>query len=769
MGLWGLALQGQIFSGRYVGKRVRRIEDPKLITGRGAYVDDLKLPGALYAYFVRSQYPHAIIKAIDVEDAKKVNGVVAVYTYKDVEGLIDPFVYEDAKSEPMTVLASRKVRYVGEPIVMIVARDKYVARDAADLVVVDYEPLPALSNPYNAMESDVKIHEPAERNIAFEREIKCGDPDSAFSRAHLVISEKLYNQGVAPAPMEPRGVAAYFDGYNLTVWSSTQTPFDLKDELYSRLKVRVPRIRVIQPDVGGAFGAKIARYPEEFLIPLASIQLGAPVKWYSTRWEDLVSLNRGRDLYAEVEAAFDKDGRILGLKARIIGDLGAYPWGTELPMICARMLTGPYKIENASIKALGVYTNKAPLMAYRGAGRPEATYFIERIMSIAADELGIDDVEIRLRNLIKASEMPYKNCAGLTYDSGDYPSTLQKGLERLGYRDLQRWASEESKKGRLIGVGLSFYVEITSGGPFESAIVRVESDGKVTIITGASPHGQGDATGFAQLAADILGVDINDIRVLWGDTDLIARGLLTAGSRTITVGGGAVIQASLKVLEKARKIAAHMLEAREEDIVFEGGKFYVRGSPGKAVTLKDVASTAYFSPPQGIEPGLEAVSYYNPGGPVYPFGVHISVVEVDRETGRVRVLLHRSYDDVGRAINPMLIEGQLMGGVAQSIGQALYEELLYDEQGFPRNPSLADYMVPTALEMPVFEVYFQETPTKHPHGTRGVGEIGTIAAPPAIVRAVEDALKRAGVRARITRMPIKPEQIYALLKGSESV
>jgi len=762
-------LQGQIFSGKFVGKRVKRIEDPRLVTGKGAYLDDIRLPGMLYAHFVRSQYPHAIIRSIDVEDAKRLSGVVAVYIYKDIEGLIEPLTEDGVKSEPMGVLASSKVRYVGEPIAMIVARDRYIARDAADLVVVDYEPLPPLTDPYKAMESDLKIHEPAERNIAFEREFRCGDPDKAFSTAYLVVSERLYNQGVAPAPMEPRGVAAYFDGYNLTVWSSTQTPFDLKEELYARLKIKVPRIRVIQPDVGGAFGAKIARYPEEFLIPLASIQLGSPVKWYSTRWEDFVSLNRGRDLYAEVEAAFEKDGRMLGLRARIVGDLGAYPWGTELPVICARMFTGPYKVENASIKALGVYTNKAPLMAYRGAGRPEATFFIERIMDIAADELGIDSIETRLRNLVKPGEMPYRNCAGLTYDSGDYPATLQKGLERLGYRDLREWASKESERGRLVGVGFSFYVEITSGGPFESAIVRVESDGKVTVITGASPHGQGDATGFAQLVADILGVDIGDVRVLWGDTDLIARGLLTAGSRTMTVGGGAVIHASLKVLEKARKIAAHMLEAREEDIVFEGGRFYVRGSPDKAATIKDIASKAYFSPPPGIEPGLEAISYYNPGGPVYPFGVHISAVEVDRETGIVRVLLHRSYDDVGRAINPMLIEGQLMGGVAQSIGQALYEELLYDDQGFPRNPSLADYMVPTAAEMPVFEVYFQETPTRHPHGTRGVGEIGTIAAPPAIVQAVEDALRRAGVRARITRMPIKPEQIYMLLKGSESV
>ncbi len=756
----------ELFAGRYVGKRVKRIEDPRLITGKGLYVDDLKLPGSLYAYFIRSQYPHARIVSIDARDAEKLGGVIAIYTYKDIEGFVEPITFEDARSEPMPLLASGKVRYVGEPIAMIIARDRYVARDAADLVSIDYEPLEAISDPYKAMESDIKIHEPAERNIATSERISCGDVDTAFSKAYLVISEKFYSQGVAPSPMEPRGVAAMYDGYTLTVWSSTQTPYDLKEELASKLKIGVPRIRVIQPDVGGAFGAKIARYHEEYLVPLASILTGFPLKWFSTRWEDFVSTNRGRDLYAELEVAVSREGRVLGLRGRIIADLGAYPWGTELPFICARMLTGPYRIENASIEVLGIYTNKTPLMAYRGAGRPEAAFFIERIMDIVSNELGIDPVELRLRNLIRPSEMPYRNCGGMRYDSGDYPSTLLRGVEKLGYRDLLRWADEEAKRGRVVGVGLSFYVEVTSGGPYESAIVRIESDGRVTVISGSTPHGQGDATGFAQLVADILGIDIGDIRVLWGDTDLIARGVITAGSRTITVGGGAVIQATMRVLEKARKIASSILEAREEDLVFENGRFYVRGTPDKYVTLKEVARRAYFSPPRGVEPGLEAISYYNPEGPVFPFGIHVAAVEIDRETGRVRITTYRSLDDVGRAINPMLIEGQLVGGIAQAIGQALYEEFLYDDQGYPRNPSLADYMIPTALEIPGDIVnIFQETPTKHPHGTRGVGEIGAIAAPPAIVRAVEDALRRAGARVRITRMPIKPEQIYRILSS----
>lgn len=759
-------LSEKLFLGRYVGKRIKRIEDPRLVTGRGLFVDDIKLPGGLYAYFIRSSYPHARIVSIDVDDARKASGVVAIYTYKDIERLVEPFTFEDAKSEPMTLLASGRVRYAGEPIVMIVASDRYSARDAADLISIEYEPLESFSDPFKAMDSSTRIHEPADRNIAFSDRISCGDVDKAFSRASYVFSERLYNQGVAPAPMEPRGVASIFDGHTLTVWSSTQTPYDLKEYLSTKLKIRIPRVRVIQPDVGGAFGAKIIKYPEEILVPLASILLGSPVKWFSTRWEDFVSLNRGRDLYADLEVAVGRYGTMLGLRGRILADLGGYPWGTELPYICARMITGPYRIENVSIEVMGVYTNKVPLMAYRGAGRPEATYFIERIMDLVSDELGIDPIELRLRNTIKPSEMPYRNCGGLKYDSGDYPSTLIRGVDILGYRELVRWADEEARKGRLVGVGLSFYVEITSGGPFESAIVRIESNGKVTVISGSTPHGQGDATGFAQLVADILGIDIGDITVLWGDTDIISRGFGTFGSRTLTVGGGAVIQATRSVLEKARKIASQMLEAREEDIVYEEGRFYVKGSPGKYVTIKDVASKAYFSPPPGVEPGLEAVSYYNPGGAVYPFGVHVAVVEIDRETGVVKLLKYRSLDDVGRAVNPMLVEGQLVGGVAQAIGQALYEEMLYDEQGNPRNPTMADYMIPTALEIPNIESHIQETPTRHPHGTRGVGEIGTIAAPPAIVRAVEDALRRAGVRVRISRMPVKPEYIYSLLWGA---
>jgi carbon-monoxide dehydrogenase large subunit len=762
-----MVLEG-VFSGRYVGKRVRRVEDGKLVTGRGLFVDDIRLPSSLYAYFLRSIYPHAWIKSIDVSDALKLGGVVAVYTYRDIERYVEPFRYEGVRSEPMTLLASKKARYVGEPIAMVVAVDKYVARDAADLINVDYEPLESLSNPYMAVESDVRIHEPAERNVAFSGRVECGDPVKAFSTASYVFAEKLYNQGVAPSPMEPRGVVAMYDGETLTVWSSTQTPYDLKETLASTLKLGIPRIRVVQPDVGGAFGAKIVTYPEEILVPLASILLGKPVKWTATRMEEFTSMNRGRDLYAELEVAVDREGSILGLRGRVVADLGAYPWGTELPYICARMLTGPYRIKNELVEVVGVYTNKVPLMAYRGAGRPEATFFIERIVDLVSDELGLDPVELRLKNILRASDMPYRNCGGFRYDSGDYASTLIRGVELLGYRDLLKWAEEEARKGRLVGVGLSFYVEVTSGGPFESAMVRIESDGKVTVVSGATPHGQGDATGFAQLVADMLGIDIGDVRVLWGDTSLIPRGVGTFGSRTITVGGGAVIQATMKVIEKARRIASIMLEAREEDVVFEGGRFYVRGSPERYVELKDVAGVAYQTPLEGVEPGLEAIAYYDPGGPVYPFGLHIAVVEVDRETGKVKVIKYRSLDDVGKAINPMLVEGQIVGGVAQAIGQALYEEMLYDEQGNPLNPSFADYMIPTALEIPMdIKSVLQETPTKHPHGTRGVGEIGAIAAPPAIIRAVEDAIRRAGVKTRITRMPVKPEEVHQILRLAE--
>jgi carbon-monoxide dehydrogenase large subunit len=745
---------------RYVGAGVRRIEDERLLRGRGEFLDDIKLPGALHAAFVRSEYPHALVKRIDVADALKVSGVVAVYTWREISEILEPETF-DVPADPMYPLARDKVRYYGEPLAVVLAEDPGSALDGAEAVSVDYEPLEPVASVERALEKDApRIHETAPSNVALDKTYQCGDVDKAFREAPVVVEDVLYNGRVYAASMEPRGVAASFDGERLTVWASTQTPFDIKEELEERLKVRVGEVRVIEPDVGGAFGAKIPVYPEYVLIPALAVKTGRPVKWYASRREDIVSTTHGRDIRARMRLAADRSGRILGLDAEIVADLGAYPVGYALPIIAARILSTAYDIRSGRARALAVYTNKTPLGAYRGAGRPEANFFMERMMDLLADELGMDPVEVRLINMVRPEAMPYTNCFGWTYDSGDYPGALREALEKLRYREAIREAEKLSSWPRLRGVGLAFYVEITSGGPFESARVRLEPDGSVTIVVGSTPTGQGDATGFAQLAADILGVDISRVRVLWGDTGLIKRGVGTFGSRTMAVGGGAVIRAVEGVIAKARRVAAEMLGVPESKVAYEPGSFYVSDDPQSRVSIEDVARAAA---ERGVN--LEEYVEYDPGRPVYPFGVHMAIVEVDAETGIARVVEYRSLDDVGRVVNPVLVEGQIVGGVMQGIGQVLYEEVVYDESGYPRTLSLADYGVPTAAEAPLkVEVHLRQTPTHHPHGVRGVGEIGSIAAPPAIVKAIEDALRKVNPKARIKKTPVRPEEILAVLR-----
>ncbi len=752
----------RLFLNRYVGSRVRRIEDLRILRGEATYVDDIRLTGMLHAVFVRSQYPHARIKSVDASDALKAPGVVGVYTWRDLEKGLKPF--ELGRSDPFYPLARDKVRFVGEPVAVVVAEDPYKAMDAAELVVVDYEPLDAVASVDEALrEGAPRIHEAAPDNIGFDKTYGCGDVDKVFREAPIVLGDTLYNSRVYAASMEPRGVVAHYDGETLTVWSSTQTPFDLRDEILDKFRAPPKSVRVIQPDVGGAFGAKIPTYPEDLVIPYLAYTLRRPVKWYAYRREDMVSTTHGRDIRARLEVAVDRGGRILGIRGEVVADLGAYPLGAALPAIATRILSGAYDIRAGRVRALGVYTNKTPLGAYRGAGRPEGIFFIERMVDLVADELGMDPVEVRLVNMVGREQMPYKNCFGFEYDSGDYPTTLKRALEALGVRELERWAEEERRKGRLVGLGYAFYVEITSGGPFESAYVRLEPNGRVEIVVGSTPTGQGDATAFAQLAADIFGVELEKVRVRWGDTGLIGEGVGTFGSRTLAVGGGAVIEASRQIIEKARRAAAEVLGVDESEVDYEPGYYYVKGDPARRVSLLEVAERVYRGE-SSVEPPLEAKVLYDPKHPVYPFGLHAAVVEVDPESGRVRVLKYLSYDDVGKAVNPMLVEGQLHGGVMQGIGQVLYEHMAYDDSGYPLTQSLGDYGVPTAHEAPMeFRVVLQETQTHHPHGVRGVGEIGSIAAPPALVRAIENAFRPR--RVRITKTPVKPEDVYKLVKG----
>ncbi len=746
----------------YVGRRIPRIEDYRLLRGEGQFLDDIKLPGALHVVFVRSEYPHARIKSIDVSDAAKANGVVAIITWKEASELLEPMTF-DVPSDPMYPLAKGKVKYYGEPVAAVVAEDRGSAEDAAELVSVDYEPLEPVVDPIKAMEDGApRVHESTPSNIGFDKTYSCGDVEKAFREADVIVEDELYNARVYAASMEPRGVAASFDGEKLVVWASTQTPFDIKEELEEKLRVKVGEVRVIQPDVGGAFGAKIPVYPEYLLVPALAARLGRPVKWYASRREDMVATTHGRDVRASIRLAASRDGRVLGVDATIIADLGAYPLGYALPAIAARILTGAYDIRNGRARAVGVYTNKTPLGAYRGAGRPEATFFIERMMDLLSDELGMDPIELRLKNMVRPEHMPYKNCFGWTYDSGDYPSALKEAVEKLGYREAALRA--RSSKDKLVGVGLIFYVEITSGGPFESALVRLEPDGSITVVSGSTPTGQGDATAFAQMVADVAGVDINRVKVVWGDTGLVKRGEGTFGSRTLAVGGGAVLKALEAVLSKARRVAAEVLGVPESKVSYEPGFFYVSDDPKSRVSLGEVAKIAA---ERGVK--LEEYVEYQPGNPVYPFGAHMAIVEVDPETGVARVVEYKTLDDVGRVVNPTLVEGQIIGGVVQGIGQVLYEEIVYDENGYPRVQSLADYGVPTSMEVPLkFEVNFRETPTHHPHGVRGVGEIGSIAAPAAIVKAIEDAVRRVNPRARIRKTPVRPEEIIRLIKGGES-
>jgi len=753
--------------GRYVGKPIRRIEDPRLITGRGRYVDDIQLPGMLYAAFVRSPYPHARIRSIDVSDAMRIPGVVAVYTPGRLNsmlksGIVPEDAFPAAKYVPRLPLA-QKARHQGDPVAMVVASDRYVAYDAAERVVVDYEPLEPVLDPEAAMRPNAPlVHEELGSNIALDLPLSGGDVDDALSKAHRVIEETLYDQRVIPAAMEVRGAVASYDGSTLTLWTSTQVPHTVRKYLANILGLPAGRVRVIQPDVGGAFGSKLSIYPEEVAVAAASVALGRPVKWVNTRMEDMLSTNHGRDMRLKYRVGFNNDGVVVAIDGELLVDMGAYHMliGTLLPIIAAQMLPGPYAIRNIRLHVRGVYTNKVPLDPYRGAGRPEATFFIERIMDLVADETGLDPVEVRLRNFVRPEEMPYRNPISIfTYDTGNYGEALRRGAEVLGYWELLKWAEEERAKGRLIGVGLSFYLEICAFGPLETAKVKVDRSGDLVVATGLTPHGQGDATALAQLVADEFELPIERIRVVWGDTEIIEEGVGTHGSRSVTVGGSAALAAARKLKEELRRAAAKLMDVDPNEVEYSEGVFSHRAT-GRAVTIVDIANAVY----EGrIEANLEASHVYSVESPTFPYGVHVSVVEVDPETGFIKPLLHRVMDDVGAVINPMLAEGQVHGGVVQALGQVLLEEARYNEEGYLTNPNLSEYYVPTILDVPRIEWRISDNPHRSNFltGTKGIGEAGTIGAPPAMVRAVEMALRPRRVRLR--SMPIRPEDVLRFM------
>jgi len=771
---------------RLVGARVKRREDPRLVRGLAHYVDDVRLPDTLHVAILRSPHAHARIRSIRVEEASKAPGVVSVVTGIDIRDSIGPVpvvAQNPTLRVPLhTVLAVDKVCYVGDGVAAVVAQDSYAAQDALDLIQVDYEPLPVVSDPEKALAPDSPvIHSEWPDNVAFRWTLKQGNLAKAFRDAYRIVKQHLVHQRLAPIAIEGRGVLArYLPGEKeLTVWSSTQIPHLLKTQLSIMLRQPENLVRVIAPEVGGAFGSKLNVYAEEALVAYLSRTLNRPVKWIEERRENFQATIHGRGQVGDVEIAVKKDGTILGLQYRAIADIGAYHQllTPGIPPLTGLMLSGAYKIPCISMEVTGVFTNKMSTDAYRGAGRPEATYVVERIIDRVAQELGIDPVKIRQKNFPQRRDFPFKTATGLIYDSGNYRAALSKALKLAGYEKLRKEQKRLRNQGRYLGIGLSTYVEISGMGPsaampaggWESGTVRVEPTGKVTVLTGTSPHGQGQETSFAQIVADELGVDLDDITVVHGDTAVVTSGIGTFGSRATAVGGTAVLQAATKVKEKARKIAANILEANPVDLVFSGGKFGVKGVPKKGITIQQIALEAHLATnlPKRMEPGLSATSVFEPSNFTFPFGTHICVVEVDPKSGEVTVKKYIAVDDCGKVINPLLVDGQIHGGIAQGIGQALWEGVVYDENGQLLTGSLMDYALPKAKDLPRLELARTETPTPvNPLGAKGVGESGTIGSTPAVVNAVVDALAPFGV-VHID-MPLMPEKIWRLCRSKDA-
>ena len=773
------------------GASIKRREDPRLITGRGTYVDDIKMVGMLHIAMVRSPYAHANITSIDTSAASAADGVVAVYTGEDLAEQLGSlpcgWVVPDTIEVPHPPLAIGKVRCVGDAVAAIVAENPTAAADAAALVDVGYDVLPAAVNAEAATKDGApQVHDDAPNNVGFEWEVGGGDVDAAAASAEVRVSERIVNQRLIPNSMEGRAVVAdYNPGTNhVTLWTSSQIPHLVR--LLMALVTGHPehQIRVISPDVGGGFGCKLYLYAEEVIAFAIAKALGRPVKWTEERQENYLATTHGRDHIGDWEIMGNRDGTITGIRGTVYANMGAYlsTFAPAIPTyLFGLMLGGPYKIENVHCKVIGVFTNTTPVDAYRGAGRPEATYVVERMLDRFAAEIGMDPVEVRRKNLIPPFEDGYDVATGVTYDSGNYEKALDLALSMLGYEDFRKEQEEARKNGRYIGVGLSTYVEICGMAPsavayalgaragvWESSLVRVHPTGKVTVYSGASGHGQGHETTFAQLAASELGVPIEDVGVVESDTAQVQQGTGTFGSRSAVVGGTAIHMSVEKIKDKAKQIAAHMLEASPEDIVYEDGQLFVQGARTEAKSFQEVALAAYWYDglPEGLEPGLEATSIYDPKNFTWPFGTHICVVEIDPDTGDTKVLRYVAVDDVGNVINPMIVEGMVHGGVAQGLGQALWEEAVYDDDGQLITGSMLDYAIPQAASLPSFETARTVTPSPtNPLGVKGAGETGTIAASPAVINAVVDALSPFGVRH--IDMPAKAEKVWRLIQESQ--
>jgi carbon-monoxide dehydrogenase large subunit len=747
----------------------------------------------LHVAILRSPYAHARIGGVDVSAAKEAPGVVAVYTGADTKdrmaGLPCGWLLPDMKLPEHPALAHEKVRHVGDAVAMVVATDRYQARDALELIEVEYEPLEAVVDQERALgEGAPLVHDDVPNNQAFEWGVSGGDYAAAASEpGAVVVSQRILNQRLIPNALEPRAVLAEYNPgtEDLTVYTSTQIPHLVRLLLSLTLSLPEQKVRIVAPDVGGGFGSKLYLYAEEVLCAFLARELGRPVKWTEGRSENYQATTHGRDHIQDVEVVAQRDGIITGLKTTVYANLGAYlsTFAPGIPTVLfGLMLSGVYKIPNIECKVLGSLTNTTPVDAYRGAGRPEAAFLVERAVDLVAAELGMDPAEVRRKNFIQPGEFPYTTATAVTYDSGEYERSLDRALEIVGYADLRRRQEELRGQGRYLGIGLTTYVEICGMAPsqvlgavggqsggWESATVRVHPTGKVTVYTGSSSHGQGHHTSFAQIVADELSVPMADVEVVSGDTAQVQFGIGTFGSRSMAVGGVAIKLTTDKIVRKAKKIAAHLLEAAEEDVELTDGEFRVKGAPEQGKTFQEVALTAYLAHnyPPDLEPGLEAQSFYDPSNFTWPFGTHVAVVEVDPETGQIDLQRYIAVDDCGNVINPLLAAGQVHGGITQGLAQALFEGAVYDEEGQLLTGTMTDYTVPRASQLPTYETDHTVTPTPvNPLGVKGIGEAGTIGSASTVVNAVVDALAPFGVRH--IDMPLTAEKVWKAMREGRS-
>lgn len=785
---------------KYIGKSIKRVEDKRFITGKANYTDDIVLPGMTYGAFVRSPYANAKVKKVDISKAKAMPGVVAIYTGADVVavngvpcGWQVNFKNGATMKEPKhPLLVADRTRHVGDPVAFVIAESRAEAKDAVEAVAVDYEKLSCVTDPAEAVKPGAPlVHDDVPNNICFDWEL--GNPksevDAAMSKASHITTLEFTNQRLVPNAMEPRSYIGSYDPINdkYTLYTSTQNPHLIR-LLMCAFVLGLPehKVRVVGPDVGGGFGSKIYHYTEEALVTWCSNKIGRPIKWTAERTESFLLDAHGRDHRTKAEMGFDKDGKIVALRVKTHANLGAYlsTFASCVPTyLHGTLLQGLYTTPKINVDVTGVFTHTNAVDAYRGAGRPEATYILERLLDLGALEMGKDPAELRQLNFIPpfdgVKQPGYQTQVALQYDSGNYEGVLKKGLEAFNYKDFRKRQKEAAKSGKILGVGISTYIEACGIAPsavvgslgaraglYEVGQVRVQPTGKVSVYTGSHSHGQGHETTFSQLVADRLGIAMEDVEIIHGDSESVAFGMGTYGSRSLAVGGSAIVKSIDKIIEKGKKIAAHKLEASADDIDFADGRFTIKGT-SKSLGFGDIALTAYVPHvyPKDLEPGLDFSSFYDPANFTYPFGCHIAEVEIDKETGKVTLTRFVAVDDVGTVINPMIVEGQIHGGVAQGVGQALFEGTIYDDEGNLTNPSFMDYCMPRADDLPMFETGSQVTPCPHnPIGAKGAGEAGCIGSTPAVVNAVIDALWSAGKKVKDIHMPLTPERVWSALQ-----